>query len=76
MRIHDARGEPLEKVFVALTQSEAKELRDALGELVETGEKGAHWHVMDETLWRAPGEGERVEREVEVYRADDDSASF
>ena len=46
-----------------------------LDELVKTREKGWHIHVTDERFWSAD-EHERVEREVSVYRSDDETASF
>ena len=65
MRITDGNGRGLDRVYLALTDSEAKELRDGLDELVKAREKGCHVHVMDERFWSAD-ERERVEREVSV----------
>ena len=42
---------------------------------MKTREKGWHIHVTDERFWSAD-EHERVEREVSVYRSDDETASF
>jgi hypothetical protein len=75
MRITGENGCDLDRVFLALTDAEAKELRDGLDELVKTREKGWHVHVTDERFWSAD-EHERVEREVSVYRSDDETASF
>jgi hypothetical protein len=58
-----------------LTDTEAKELRDYLNQLVTTSEKGWHAHVYDERFLSAD-ESERVEREVTVHRADDDEMVF
>jgi hypothetical protein len=75
MRITDERGSPLHRVYLALTDGEAKELRDYLEQLVATSEKGWHAHVYDERFLSAD-ESERVEREVTVCRADDDEMVF
>ncbi len=75
MRITDEKGNPLDRVYLALNDAEAKELRDHLEELVKTSEKGWHAHVMDERFW-SEDEGERVECEVTVYRADDEGMAF
>jgi hypothetical protein len=75
MRIADDKGKPLDGVYLALADVEAKELRDCLEELVKTSEKGWHAHVMDERYVRSE-DSERVEREVTVYRADDDEMVF
>jgi hypothetical protein len=40
MRIADEKGNPLDCVYLALTDAEAKELRDSLQQLVTTSEKG------------------------------------
>jgi hypothetical protein len=66
VRIADADGNPLTKVYLALTRPEAKELRDALDDLETTTESGWHVHVHDA----------EYEREVTVYRADDQEAVF
>jgi hypothetical protein len=75
MRITDENHNPLTRVHLALTDAEAKELRDYLDALVKTREKGWHAHVMDERFWAAD-ERERVECEVTIYRADDETASL
>jgi cellobiose-specific phosphotransferase system component IIA len=74
MRITDEQGNALSHIYVALTDAEAKELRDGLDELVKTREKGWHAHVMDERFWAAD-ERDRIECEVTVYRADDETMS-
>jgi hypothetical protein len=61
MRITDSDGKPLEKVNLALSEVEARELRDALGDLLATREPGWHSHVADGDF----------SREVTVYREDD-----
>jgi hypothetical protein len=43
--------------------------------LIQTREKGWHAHVVDERSWSAD-ERERVEHEVTVYRADDETTVF
>lgn len=65
MRINDSEGKPLSSVYLALTDSEARELIGALTTLL-SAQKGWHEHVSD---------GE-YPREVTVYRADDDSSIF
>ncbi len=75
MRIADEKGQLLSAVYIALTDAEAKELRDSLNALIQTTEKGWHAHVMDERPWSVD-ERERVEHEVTVYRADDETTVF
>jgi hypothetical protein len=75
MRITDSHKKELGGVYLALTDAEARELRDGLDELLSTRENGWHVHVMDERFWSAD-ESERVEREITVYRADDTTAAF
>jgi hypothetical protein len=75
MRITDSQKNELDGVYLALTDAEARELRDGLNELLSTRENGWHAHVMDERAWAAE-ESERVEREITVYRADDATAVF
>lgn len=58
MRIADENGNPLDCVYLAPTDTEAKELRDYLNQLV-TREKGWHAHVYDERFLSAD-ESERV----------------
>jgi hypothetical protein len=62
-------------VHLALTDSEARELRDGLDELLRPRENGWRVHVMDERFYGA-NESERVEREITVYRADDATLAF
>jgi hypothetical protein len=75
MRITDSQKNELDRVYLALTDAEARELLDGLNELLKTREFGWHAHVMDERALRAE-ESERVEREITVYRADDATAVF
>ena len=70
VRITDDKGNALHDVYLALTDPEARELRDHLEELLNTREKGWLAHTMDERFYSG-NEVERVEREVTVYRADD-----
>jgi hypothetical protein len=65
MRITDSDGNPLAKVNLALSEAEARELRDALGELLTTRDPGWHTHVSDGDY----------NREVTVYREDDATLS-
>jgi len=65
MRITDAEGKTLNSVYLALSDAEAKELSQALADLL-TAEKGWHGHISDPTY----------EREVSVYREDDDTAAI
>ena len=75
MRITDSQKNELDGVYLALTDAEARELRDGLDDLLRTREEGWHVHVMDERFY-GDDESERVEREVTVYRADDTTAAF
>jgi hypothetical protein len=75
MRITDSKRNELDGIYLALTDAEARELRDGLDELLSTRENGWHAHVVDERSWSAD-ESERVEREITVYRADDATAGF
>jgi hypothetical protein len=68
MRIEDEHGNELERVYLALTDAEAGELRDGLEQLLV--EKPFHAHVMDERFW-SENEADRVEREIVIYRSDD-----
>ena len=65
----------LDRVYLALTDSEAKELRDGVHGLVKTREKSWHVHVVDERFCPADAR-ECLEREVAVYGSDDETASF
>jgi hypothetical protein len=65
VRITDNQGKPLSTVYLALTDGEAKELSDALSDL-QSAQRGWHAHVSDVTF----------QREVTVYREDDETASF
>jgi hypothetical protein len=65
VRITDDEGKPLPSVYLALSDSEAQEMIDALSAL-QTAEKGWHAHVSDATY----------QREVTVYREDDETATF
>ena len=75
MRLTDNKKNGLDGVYLALTDAEARELRDGLDDLLRTREAGWHVHVMDERSY-ATDEAERVEREITVYRADDATAVF
>jgi hypothetical protein len=72
MRITDGAGDNPSAIYVALTDAEARGLRDGLNELLETTEPGWHVHVMDERFWE-PDARQRVENELTFYRADDES---
>jgi hypothetical protein len=65
MRIAGPGGKPLDEVFLALSDDEAKELIDALRGLLKA-QGSWHVHVSDASY----------QREVTVYREDDDSALF
>jgi hypothetical protein len=65
VQITDNEGKPLSSVYLALTDSEARELIAALSSL-ESAQEGWHAHVSDATY----------QREVTVYREDDTTASF
>jgi hypothetical protein len=65
MRIADAEGNALDSVYLALSESEAGELADALADL-KSAKKGWHAHVSDPSY----------QCEVTVYRADDDTERF
>ncbi len=73
MRIVDENGRELDRVYIALTDSEAKELHDSLEQLMV--ETSFHGHVMDERFW-SENDSDRVEKELTVYRADDPTAAF
>ena len=72
MRIADANGNALDRVYVALTDTEAKQLHDFLEQLMV--EEAFHAHVVDDRFW-SDNEAERVETELTIYRADDPSAT-
>jgi hypothetical protein len=72
MRIADENGNQLDRVYIALTDSEAKQLRDFLEKLMV--EKSFHAHVMDDRFWNE-NDSDRVEQELAVYRADDPTAA-
>jgi hypothetical protein len=61
VRVADPDGKPLDGVNLALSDAEARELRDALGELLTTQDVGWHVHVSNGDY----------SREVTVYREDD-----
>jgi hypothetical protein len=61
VRVTDSDGKPLDGVNLALSETEARELRDALGDLLTTQEVGWHVHVCNSDY----------SREVTVYREDD-----
>ena len=65
MRITDPAGNPIDSVYLALSEDEARELIDALTDL-PGADKGWHAHVADATHTR----------EVTVYRDDDKTATF
>jgi hypothetical protein len=75
VRIADGDGKPLDTVYLALTDAEAKQLHDFLEQLMEPAEEGWHAHVMDDRFW-AENDAERVEKEVTICRADDNTAVF
>ena len=66
MRIHEDKDKTLSEVFLALTDAEAEELRDALEDLLTTKEPGWHVHVSDTDY----------KLSVTVYRADDPEMVF
>ncbi len=72
MRISDKNGAQLDHVNIALTDAEAKELHDALAQLM-VEKPPTHFHVMDERSWTA-NDAERVEKEITIYRFDDQDA--
>jgi len=49
MRIVDEDGRELDRIYLALTASEAKELHDWLEQLIV--DPSIHAHVMDERFW-------------------------
>lgn len=73
MRIVDENGHELDRVYLALTDAEAKQLHDFLEQLMV--EKSFHAHVMDDRFW-SESDADRVEKELTVYRADDPGTSF
>jgi hypothetical protein len=75
MRITDDAGNNPSAIYVALSDAEARELRDGLNELLGTTEAGWHVHVVDERFWE-PDTTKRVENEVTIYRADDESMTY
>jgi hypothetical protein len=75
MRITDGAGNNPSAIYIALTDAEARELRDGLNELLETTEAGWHVHVMDDRSWE-PDATKRVENELTMYRADDESMKY
>jgi hypothetical protein len=73
VRIADEHGNQLDRVYIALTDSEAKQLHDFLEQLMV--EKPFHAHVMDDRFWTT-NEAEHVEKEVVISRADDPDVGF
>jgi hypothetical protein len=65
MRIADGEGKPLSSVYLALSDDEANELIDALRDLLKA-----------QGSWHAHVSNADYQREITVYREDDDSASF
>lgn len=65
MRIRTDDGSALSDVYLALSDSEASELRDALTQML-TEKSGWHGHVSDATF----------QTTVTVYREDDETAVF
>lgn len=65
MRLNDSDGNALTSVYLGLSDNEADELIGALTTL-KSARAGWHEHVSDETY----------QREVTVYREDDETASF
>jgi hypothetical protein len=65
MRITDANGNTLDSVYLALSEGEAGELANALTDL-KSAKTGWHAHVSDPSF----------QREITVYREDDETASF
>jgi hypothetical protein len=47
VKITDAQGQPLGSVYLALSDAEARELIDALNELIATKQTDWHAHVSD-----------------------------
>ena len=60
MRIYDSDGNPVESIYVALTDSEASELQDAAEALLRARD-GFHWHVSDSDF----------QTELTIFRSDD-----
>jgi hypothetical protein len=75
VRIADEDGKPLNAVYLALTDFEARQLHDFLEQLMEPAEKGFHAHITDERFW-VDSDAEQVEKEITIYRADDETAVF
>lgn len=65
MRITTKDGSALHDVYLALTDAEARELRDDLTQLL-TAQKGWHAHTSDAEF----------QTTVTVYREDDETAVF
>ena len=65
MRITAREGAPLNQVYLALSDAEALDLIGALEQLREAGPGShGHWHVSQDDF----------QREVTVYREDDETA--
>jgi hypothetical protein len=65
VRISDSDDKPLASVNIALSESEARELRAALSDLLATAEAGWHAHVSSSDY----------SRQITVYREDDTTLS-
>jgi hypothetical protein len=65
VRITDKERKPLSSVYLALTDSEERELIGALSTL-RSAQPGWHEHINDETY----------QHEITVYREDDPTANF
>jgi hypothetical protein len=66
MRITAGKGEPLNRIYLALSDAEALDLIGALEQLREAGPRShGHWHVSQADF----------QREVTVYREDDETAA-
>jgi hypothetical protein len=68
MRIHDDQSNELSYVYLALSDREAEQLIAYLSDLIESkGKKGEHWHLSEEPAYQ---------REITIYREDDETAVF
>jgi hypothetical protein len=55
--MHAGDGNKLDKVYVALTDVEARQLISYLQDLVTTRERGWHEHLVEEVLVSEPRDG-------------------
>ena len=67
MRIHDEHKNELSHVYLALSDQEARQLIHDLDELIKGKGAGGHWHISEEPEYQ---------REITIYREDDETAVF